>query len=58
VLVAIVNAVMDALWYLGVRRIDIPIAPPKVWQLFRERGVSEYFEEFCDNSSAITDKTK
>ncbi len=38
---AIVNAVVDALWHLGVRHIDIPITPPKVWKLLREAGVSE-----------------
>ncbi len=38
---AIVNAVVDALWHLGVRHIDIPITPFKVWQLLRERGVDE-----------------
>ncbi len=38
---AIVNAVVDALWHLGVRHIDIPITPPKVWKLLRDRGVSE-----------------
>ena len=38
---AIVNAVVDALWHLGVRHIDIPIAPPKVWKILRENGVTE-----------------
>lgn len=38
---AIVNAVVDALWHLGVRHIDIPITPPKVWQLLREAGVTD-----------------
>ncbi|NTU80948.1 MAG: carbon-monoxide dehydrogenase large subunit [Chloroflexales bacterium] len=38
---AIANAVVDALWHLGVRHIDIPITPQKVWKLLRERGVSE-----------------
>ncbi|MCZ6623374.1 MAG: aerobic carbon-monoxide dehydrogenase large subunit [Deltaproteobacteria bacterium] len=38
---AIVNAVVDALWHLGVRHIDIPITPPKVWQLLREKGVTD-----------------
>jgi carbon-monoxide dehydrogenase large subunit len=38
---AIVNAVVDALWHLGVRHVDIPITPPKVWKLLREHGVSE-----------------
>jgi carbon-monoxide dehydrogenase large subunit len=35
---AIVNAVVDALWHLGVRNVDIPITPPKVWALLKEHG--------------------
>jgi carbon-monoxide dehydrogenase large subunit len=38
---AIANAVVDALWHLGVRHIDIPITPLKVWKLLRERGITE-----------------
>ena len=38
---AIANAVVDALWHLGVRHIDIPITPPKVWKLLRDKGVTE-----------------
>ena len=38
---AIANAVVDALWHLGVRHIDIPITPFKVWKILREKGVSE-----------------
>jgi aerobic carbon-monoxide dehydrogenase large subunit len=38
---AIANAVVDALWHLGVRHIDIPITPEKVWKLLREKGVTE-----------------
>src|SRR5882762_9948800 len=38
---AIANAVVDALWHLGVRHIDIPITPAKVWKLLRENGVTE-----------------
>jgi aerobic carbon-monoxide dehydrogenase large subunit len=38
---AIVNAVVDALWHLGVRHIDIPITPYKVWKVLREKGVTE-----------------
>ena len=38
---AIANAVVDALWHLGVRHIDIPITPPKVWALLQEHGVVE-----------------
>jgi carbon-monoxide dehydrogenase large subunit len=38
---AIVNAVVDALWHLGVRHIDIPITPAKVWAVLRQHGVAE-----------------
>ncbi len=38
---AIANAVVDALWHLGVRHIDIPITPWKVWRVLREKGVTE-----------------
>jgi len=38
---AIANAVVDALWHLGVRHIDIPITPAKVWRVLREKGVTE-----------------
>ena len=38
---AIANAVVDALWHLGVRHVDIPITPPKLWKLLRENGVTE-----------------
>ncbi len=37
---AIVNAVVDALWHLGVRNIDIPMTPQKVWRILREKGVT------------------
>ena len=37
---AIANAVVDALWHLGVRHIDIPITPDKVWRILHEKGVS------------------
>jgi carbon-monoxide dehydrogenase large subunit len=38
---AIANAVVDALWHLGVRHIDIPITPQKVWKILREKGVGD-----------------
>ena len=38
---AIANAVVDALWHLGVRHIDIPITPQKVWKALRAAGVTE-----------------
>jgi len=38
---AIANAVVDALWHLGVRHLDIPITPEKVWKALRDAGVSD-----------------
>jgi carbon-monoxide dehydrogenase large subunit len=38
---AIANAVVDALAHLGVRHIDIPITPEKVWRILSEKGVAE-----------------
>ena len=38
---AIANAVVDALWHLGVRNIDIPITPDKVWKVLRDNGITE-----------------
>ncbi|UCC25628.1 MAG: carbon-monoxide dehydrogenase large subunit [Gemmatimonadales bacterium] len=38
---AIANAVVDALWHLGVRHIDIPITPERVWKVMREAGVTD-----------------
>ncbi len=35
---AIANAVVDALWHLGVRHVDIPMTPPKVWAILKEKG--------------------
>ncbi|MEE8147542.1 MAG: molybdopterin cofactor-binding domain-containing protein, partial [Longimicrobiales bacterium] len=38
---AIANAVVDALWHLGVKHVEIPISPDKVWKLLRDNGVSD-----------------
>jgi carbon-monoxide dehydrogenase large subunit len=38
---AIVNAVVDALAHLGVRHIDIPITPEKVWRILKQHGLAE-----------------
>lgn len=35
---AVVNAVVDALAPLGVRHIDMPITPRKVWQIFQSHS--------------------
>ncbi len=37
---AIANAVVDALWHLGVRHIDIPLTPQKIWAILQEKGVA------------------
>ncbi len=37
---AFVNAVVDALSHLGVRHIDMPITPWKVWNVLKEKGVA------------------
>jgi aerobic carbon-monoxide dehydrogenase large subunit len=36
---AVVNAVVDALSPFGVRNVDMPLTPNKVWKLMREHGV-------------------
>ena len=38
---AIANAVVDALAYLGVTHMDIPITPDRVWEVLNEKGVAE-----------------
>jgi aerobic carbon-monoxide dehydrogenase large subunit len=37
---AFVNAVVDALSHLGVKHIDMPITPWKVWNILKEKGVT------------------
>jgi aerobic carbon-monoxide dehydrogenase large subunit len=34
---AVVNSVVDALSHLGVRHIDMPLTPEKIWKLVSER---------------------
>lgn len=36
---AVVNAVVDALAHLGVKHIDMPLKPERVWRVLREKGV-------------------
>jgi carbon-monoxide dehydrogenase large subunit len=38
---AFVNAVVDALSHLGVKHIDMPLSPWKIWQILKEKGVTE-----------------
>ncbi len=38
---AFVNAVVDALSHLGVKHIDMPITPWKVWQILKAKGIAE-----------------
>ncbi|MFY9985754.1 MAG: aerobic carbon-monoxide dehydrogenase large subunit [Chthoniobacterales bacterium] len=35
---AFVNAVVDALSHLGVKHIDMPLSPWKIWQILKEKG--------------------
>jgi carbon-monoxide dehydrogenase large subunit len=35
---AVINAVIDALADLGVRALDMPATPQKVWRLIQEHG--------------------
>jgi carbon-monoxide dehydrogenase large subunit len=35
----VVNAVVDALSDLGVRDIEMPLSPERVWQAVRDAGV-------------------
>jgi aerobic carbon-monoxide dehydrogenase large subunit len=38
---AFVNAVVDALSHLGVKHIDMPLSPWKIWQILKEKGVAQ-----------------
>jgi aerobic carbon-monoxide dehydrogenase large subunit len=37
---AFVNAVVDALSHLGVKHIDMPLSPWKIWQILKEKGLA------------------
>ncbi len=37
---AIANAVVDALWHIGVRHVDIPLKPSRVWELLHQAGAA------------------
>ena len=37
---AFVNAVVDALSHLGVKHIDMPVTPWKVWNILKEKGIT------------------
>ena len=39
-LAAVSNAVLDALWETGVRQVDMPFTPARVWQMMRERTIA------------------
>jgi carbon-monoxide dehydrogenase large subunit len=36
---AVVNAVLDALAHLGVKHIDMPLTPYRIWLALKEKGV-------------------
>jgi len=35
-LAAVANAVQDALWPLGIRQVDMPFTPSRVWRMLQE----------------------
>ena len=35
---AVVNAAIDALWHLGVRDLDMPLTPQRVWRAIQQAG--------------------
>lgn len=35
---AMMNAVVDALWHLGVRHVEMPMRPAQVWRAIRDAG--------------------
>ena len=37
---AFANAVVDAMWHLGVRHVDIPMTPSKVYDLLKKHGAA------------------
>jgi carbon-monoxide dehydrogenase large subunit len=39
-LAAVANAVQDALWDRGVRKVDMPFTPLKVWELLQSEAVA------------------
>ncbi len=39
-LAAVANAVQDALWESGVRRVDMPFTPLKVWELLQSEAIA------------------
>ncbi len=43
-----VNAVLDALSEDGVRHIDMPLTPEKVWRAIRDKGVVDPTELMGD----------
>jgi carbon-monoxide dehydrogenase large subunit len=38
---AVVNAVVDALSPLGIRHVDMPLTPQRVWRAMREAGAGD-----------------
>ncbi|MEO0990012.1 MAG: xanthine dehydrogenase family protein molybdopterin-binding subunit [Pseudomonadota bacterium] len=39
-LAAVANAVLDAVWDTGLRQVDMPFTPDRVWALLKDRGVA------------------
>ena len=39
-LAAVANAVLDAVWETGVRKVDMPFTPARVWSLLSDRQMA------------------
>lgn len=50
---AIVNSVVDALSHLGVRHIDMPLKPEKIWQILKQESAVRHLEGASDDSRAV-----
>src|SRR5487761_1850079 len=50
---AIVNSVVDALSRLGVRHIDMPLKPEKIWQILKQESAVRHLEGASDDSRAV-----
>jgi carbon-monoxide dehydrogenase large subunit len=50
---AVQNAVVDALSYLGIRHLDIPISPERVWAAIRQATAGAPADPWTDPPAAL-----
>jgi carbon-monoxide dehydrogenase large subunit len=39
-LAAVTNAVLDAVWDTGVRQVDMPFTPNRMWEMLSDRPIA------------------